>query len=68
MQGAFADVEAEFTVGRCRRLVVAGDEWRDMAAGDQKMRDAVGLVGGLDEKFADATDEIALGVVGFGAH
>lgn len=49
-------------------LVVAGYERREMAAGEEEMGDAIGLVGGLDEKFADAADVIVLGVVGFGAH
>ena len=38
-----------------------------MAAREQQARDAVGLVGGLDEHFFHAADEIAERVEGFGA-
>ena len=49
-------------------LVITGDQGLEMAACEKEMRDAVGLVGGFDKEFADATNEIALGVEGFGAH
>ena len=68
LQGALADVEAHFAVGHGGDLIVAGHQRGEMAAGEEIVGDAIGLIGRLDEKFADAPDEVALGVVGFGAH
>jgi hypothetical protein len=49
-------------------LIVTGDERLEASAGDEEVGNAIGLVSGFDEEFADASDEIVLGVVGGGAH
>ena len=67
-EGALADVEADVADGDGGYLVVARYERGEVAACKKEMGDAIGLVGGLDEKFANAADVIALRVVGFGAH
>ena len=68
IQRALADIETNVANSHRGDLVVTGHQRREMAAGQQEMGDAIGLVGGLDEKFANAADVIALRVVGFGAH
>jgi len=67
VQGAFVDVEIDAAGGDFGDLIVAGDERLEAAAGDEEVGDAVGLIGGLDEKFADAANEVGVGVVGGGA-
>ena len=50
-----------------RDLIVAGDERAELAAAQQNAGDAIGLIGGLDEEFFHAANEIAADVVGLGA-
>ena len=68
VEGALVDVEIDAAGSDFGNLIVAGDERLEAAAGNQEMGDAIGLVGGFDEKFAHTTDEMVVGVVGGGAH
>jgi hypothetical protein len=65
LEGAFADIEANFAHGNGGDLVVAGYKRRKVAARQQKMGDAIGLVRGLNEEFADTPNVITLQIVGF---
>lgn len=67
-QGGFVGCEADAAGGDRGDLVVTGDERAILAAAQQKVRDAVGLVGGLDEHFFYAADVVAEGVVGLSAN
>ncbi len=63
----FEDVEANDAGGDKSESIVARDERKVFAAAEENAGDAVGLVGGLDEKFGDVADEMAVAVVGFPA-
>src|SRR5271154_5515766 len=62
-EGAFGNVEIDAARGDFFDLIVTGDEGLEATAGDQEVRDTVGLFGGFDEEFADATDKMGLRVV-----
>jgi hypothetical protein len=68
VEGALGDVEIEAAGKDFGDLVVAGDERLEASARDEEVRDAVGLVGRLDEEFTDTADIGGGGVVGGGAH
>jgi hypothetical protein len=67
VQGALVDVEIDAAGDDFGDLIVTGDQGLEAAAGDEEVGDAVGLIGGLDEKFSDAADEVGVGVVSGGA-
>jgi hypothetical protein len=67
-EGALIDIEIDAAGSNLGDLVVAGDERLEASTGDEEVRDAIGLLGGFDEEFADAADVVGLIVIGSGAH
>ena len=67
LEGGFVGGEVDAAGSDGGDLVVAGDERAVLAAAEQETGDAVGLVGGLDEHFFHAADEVAERIVGLGA-
>jgi hypothetical protein len=49
-------------------LIKMSNEGLEAAARDEEVRDAIGLLGGLNKEFADTANVIALGVVSLRAH
>ena len=68
IEGALRDVEIDASWSDRRDLIVAGDEGLEASARDEEVRDAIGLIGGLDEEFADTADVVGIGIIGGGAH
>ena len=68
IEGALGDIEINASGDGAANLVVAGDEGLVAAAGDEEVGDAIGLLGGMDEKFADAANVVGVDIVGGGAH
>ncbi len=68
VEGALVDGEIDAARGNLGDLIVTGNEGLKASARDKEMRDAIGLVGRFDKEFADAANEIGLGVVGGGTH
>ena len=68
VKSAFVDVEIDAARDGFGDLIVAGNEGLKAAAGDQEMRDAVGLIGRFNKEFADTANVVGLSVVGGCAH
>src|SRR6516162_420778 len=62
------DAEVDAARGNFGDLVVAGHEGLEASTGDEKVGDAIGLLGGFNEEFADAADVVRLVIIGGGAH
>jgi hypothetical protein len=67
-EDTFVDVEINAAWDGFGDLVVTGNEGLETAAGDQEMGDAIGLLGGLDEKFTDSADIVGGGVISGSTH
>jgi hypothetical protein len=68
VEGTLVNGEIDAPGGDLRDLVVTGDERLEASTGNEEVGNAIRLVSGFDKEFADATDEIVLGVVSGGAH
>jgi len=68
IQGALGNVQIDAARGDFFDLVIARDEWLEAPAGDEVMRNTIGLVGGFEEEFAHTADELGLRVVHGGTH
>ena len=60
-------VQLNHTRGHKGHLFVPRHQGQVLAAAEQITRNAIRLVGRLDEKLRDAPDEVALGVIGLSA-
>jgi hypothetical protein len=67
-EDALIDIEIDAAGSNLGDLVVAGHEGLEASTGNEEVGDAIGLLGGFDEEFADAADVIGLIVIGSGAH
>ena len=67
-QSTLVDIEIDAAGSNFGDLVIAGDEGLVATAGDEEVGNAIGLIGRLDEKFADTADVVGLSVEGGGAH
>ena len=59
LEGGLVGAEFDPAGGDGCNLVVAGDDRPVLAAAEEKTRDAIRLVGRLDEHFFDAADEVS---------
>jgi hypothetical protein len=68
IESSFGDVQIDAAGGGFGDLIVTGDEGLEAPPRDQKVRDAVGSLGGFDKELTDATDVVRSRIVGSGAH
>lgn len=68
VQSTLTDAQVNAARGDFGNLVVAGNEWLKASTGNKKVGDAIGLLGRLDEEFADAANVVGLVVIRASAH